>query len=120
MKKMIVAVLFGVLALTGCNEKGDNGELAGVYQSENKDQMILTYIKGNEQYKVDYRQYFDLSKVNKYAKPQYKNPIQVGYAIRENDFLIDPSEQNKKFFKIENNGLKSVYNNQEIIYVKTN
>lgn len=120
MKKMIVAVLFGVLALTGCNEKGDNGELAGVYQAENKDQMVLTFNKEDKQYKVDYRQYFDLSAVNKYAQPQYKSPSIVGYVIRDDDFLIVPSEQNKKIFKIENNGLKAIYNSQETTYIKNN
>ncbi|WP_258086579.1 hypothetical protein [Xenorhabdus bovienii] len=120
MKKFIAAVLLGVLALVGCNDGGDNGELAGVYQSENKDQMILSFNQDDKQYKVDYRQYIDLSKVNKYAKPQYKNSSLVGYSVRENDFLVIPSEQNKKIFKIENDKLKSIYNSQETTYTKSN
>lgn len=119
MKKIIAAVLLSVLALSGCNEKGDNGELAGVYQAENKDQMILSFSEKDKQYKVDYRQYVDLSSVNKYAKPQYKNVSLVGYVVRDGDFLMAATDNDKKMFKIENDNLKAVYNNLDATYSKS-
>ncbi|MFH6841004.1 hypothetical protein [Providencia sp. 2024EL-00732] len=117
MKKLMAAILFSVVALTGCNE-GDNGELAGVYQAENKDQMVLSFDKSDKQYKVDYRQYIDLSKVNKYAKPQYAANSVVGFVVKDGDFLVMPSENNKKVFQVENTTLKAVYNKTEKVYKK--
>lgn len=115
MKKFMAAILFSVVALTGCNG-GDNGELAGVYQAENKDQMVLSFNNSDKEYKVDYRQYIDLSKVNKYAKPQYAANSVVGFVVKDGDFLVMPSENNKKMFKVENSNLKAIYNKTEIVY----
>ncbi|HFE3207855.1 hypothetical protein AB6G30_22395 [Providencia stuartii] len=118
MKKIFAVVLLGMFALAGCND-GDNGELAGVYQAKNKDQMILSFNESDKNYKVDYKQFLDLTKVNKYAEAKYLPVTSVGLVTRNGEYLVMPSENNKKIFKIENMGLKAVYNNDDTLYIRS-
>ncbi|HEK1205900.1 TPA: hypothetical protein ACQFL4_003297 [Proteus mirabilis] len=107
MKKMIVAVLFGVLALTGCNEKGDNGELAGIYLDSSNDKLILNAKNG--QYEVGYQYQW---------KGKYGDTKIIGFAEKNGDYLVSSEQKDKKMFEIKDGELVSVYTSSNRTFKK--
>lgn len=98
MKKFIVAILFSIFALTGCNDKGDNGELAGIYLDSSNDKLILNAKDG--QYEVSYQYNW---------KGKYGDVKTVGFAVKEGDYLVSTEQNDKKMFEIKDGELVSIY-----------
>lgn len=107
MKKIIAAVLLSVLALSGCNEKGDNGELAGVYLDSSNDKLILN--PKNGQYEVSYQYQW---------KGKYGDIKTVGFAEKDGEYLVSSEQKDKKMFEIKENELVSVYTSSKRSFKK--